>query len=212
MELRGIDVSYWQGLINWEEVKASHMVDFVIIRAGAANKLDKRFKLNVAGCARNGIPYGLYWASYATTPTEAVKEAELLYPYARMCKPDYPLYIDFEEFSLSNLRMARPKLTKAHYGEIIRDIITAWGERIEKLGGYAAFYGNKSFTYNYIGEAMKKRFDYWLAYWSDSAPAYPNRMIQYTNKLRIPGIPTNVDGDICKYDYPALIRGRFNGT
>lgn len=208
----GMDISYWQGDIDWSAVRNSRAVDFVIIRAGSDMKLDQRFKDNVRGCVSQGIPYGLYWASYATSEEEAVSEARLLYRYAKMCMPTYPLYYDYEEFSLSNLKKRYPGKSKAQYRQRIRDIITAWGTTIEILGGYAAIYGNKSFTSNYIGEDMLKRFDYWYANWTNAALNNEYRMVQFTNKGKIPGVNTNVDLDICRYDYPKLIQGRFNGS
>ena len=208
----GIDVSYWQGNIDWNTVRNSRAVDFAIIRAGVDMRLDQKFKENVTGCARNGIPFGLYWASYAATEEEAAAEARMLYQYAKMCMPTYPLYYDYEEFSLVNLKKRFPKKSTAWYRQRIRDIITTWGTTIEILGGYAAIYGNKSFTSNYIGADMLKRFDYWFANWTNAALNNDYRMVQYTNRGKIPGIGSAVDLDICRYDYPKLIQGRFNGT
>ena len=212
MNRTGIDVSYWQGKIDWLTVRNSRAVDFAIIRAGSDKHLDQMFKDNVRGCAGQGIPFGLYWASYAGTPEEAIAEAKLLYHYAKMCMPVLPLYLDFEEFSLQNLKKRFPNKSKAIYRQRIRDIITAWGTTIEMQGGYAAFYANKSFLSNYIGEDMLKRFDFWLANWTEQALNNDYRMVQYTNRGKIPGIGSAVDLDLCRYDYPKLIKGRFNGT
>ena len=72
--LKGIDVSYAQGVIDWEKVKASGLVDFAILRAGygrETTQVDTQFERNYAACKRLGIPVGVYWYSYATTAAEA---------------------------------------------------------------------------------------------------------------------------------------------
>ena len=73
--MKGIDVSKHQGNVNWSHVKADG-VKFAIIRAGygkEAYQKDIQFENNYAGCKSNGIPVGVYWYSYATTPDEARK-------------------------------------------------------------------------------------------------------------------------------------------
>ena len=77
MSMKGIDVSKHQGTVNWSHVKADG-VKFAIIRAGygkQASQKDAQFENNYAGCKSNGVPVGVYWYSYATTPDEARKEA-----------------------------------------------------------------------------------------------------------------------------------------
>ena len=73
--LKGIDVSYWQHNIDWAKVKKAG-VDFAILRCGFGTSSDSTFAKNVAGCKKNGIPYGVYLYSYANTVSEASKEAD----------------------------------------------------------------------------------------------------------------------------------------
>ena len=77
--LKGIDVSYWQGTIDWAKVKKAG-VDFAIIRCGfgsnAKDNDDTKFAANVRGCVKNGIPYGVYLYSHANTVSKANNEAE----------------------------------------------------------------------------------------------------------------------------------------
>ncbi|MBQ1372537.1 MAG: hypothetical protein IIY70_06345, partial [Oscillospiraceae bacterium] len=81
----GIDVSRWQGQIDWKKV--STQIDFAILRVGytgTANPVpveDNTFEENVAGCEANGIPYGVYYYAGATSPEQAVKEAEAVLEY-----------------------------------------------------------------------------------------------------------------------------------
>ena len=75
---KGIDVSKHQGVINWEKVKASGLVDFAILRAGfgkESSQIDVQFERNYSECKRLGIPCGAYWYSYAKTAAEAGQEA-----------------------------------------------------------------------------------------------------------------------------------------
>ena len=78
--LKGIDVSYAQGVIDWEKVKASGLVDFAILRAGygkETSQIDDQFNRNYTACKQLGIPVGVYWYSYATTAAEAEQEAKV---------------------------------------------------------------------------------------------------------------------------------------
>ena len=77
--LMGIDVSYYQGNINWTSVANSGLVDFAIIRTGYggenwSTQKDTCFEQNYSGCVANNIPVGVYHFSYATTPEMAKKE------------------------------------------------------------------------------------------------------------------------------------------
>ena len=81
MATSGIDVSQWQGTINWPQVKGK--VDFALIRAGYGDTLsfpyqiDKMYEANYKGCKQAGIPVGVYFYSYASTAAQAQREAGL---------------------------------------------------------------------------------------------------------------------------------------
>ena len=72
---KGVDVSEWQGNINWSHVKTDG-VKFAIIRAGIGHRVDDQFANNYAGCKSNSVPVGAYWYSKATTVAEAKQEAQ----------------------------------------------------------------------------------------------------------------------------------------
>ena len=98
--LKGIDVSYAQGVIAWEKVKASGLVDFAILRAGygrETTQVDTQFERNYAVCKRLGIPVGVYWYSYATTAAEAEQEAKVCLQTIRGKQFEYPVAFDIEE-------------------------------------------------------------------------------------------------------------------
>ena len=98
MTKHGIDVSEWQGDINWNKVDT----DFCIIRAGygkSVSQKDKKFEVNYSGCKANSIPCGVYWYSYAVTPEEAVSEANACLEIIKGKQFEYPIYFDVEQNS-----------------------------------------------------------------------------------------------------------------
>ena len=94
----GIDVSRWQGVIQWDMVKGE--IDFAILQAGygrLATQKDAQFERNYAECKRLGIPIGAYWFGYATSENEAKLEALACIEVLKDKKLDYPLYYDVED-------------------------------------------------------------------------------------------------------------------
>ena len=123
----GMDVSYAQGSINWEQVKASKKIEFAILRAGygrETSQVDTQFERNYAACKRLGIPVGVYWYSYATTAAEAEQEAKVCLQTIRGKQFEYPVAFDIEE--------AR-SLPQADA------LCTAFCNALEKQGYYAEF-------------------------------------------------------------------------
>ncbi|PWJ48356.1 glycoside hydrolase family 25 protein [Faecalicatena contorta] len=133
---KGIDVSYAQGEINWEKVKADG-IEFAIIQCGFGNdhssQDDKYWERNASECERLGIPYGVYLFSYATNTAMAKSEAEHVLRLIRGRNLSYPVYFDME------IKAVESK-TAAEKGEIAKtfcDIVSAAGY---KVGIYANLY------------------------------------------------------------------------
>ena len=148
----GMDVSYAQGSINWEQVKASGKIEFAILRAGygrETSQVDTQFERNYAACKRLGIPVGVYWYSYATTAAEAEQEAKVCLQTIRGKQFEYPVAFDIEE--------AR-SLPQADA------LCTAFCNALEKQGYYAAIYTFKSALENNISAAIKSRYDIFLSH------------------------------------------------
>ena len=104
MSIHGIDVSQHQGSIDWRKVKASG-IQFAMLRAGyGANTVDGEFERNARGCMEAGIPFGVYWFSYAYTPEMARREAEKCISVIREYKVQYPVCYDFEYDSVRYAR------------------------------------------------------------------------------------------------------------
>ena len=159
--VKGIDVSSYQGTINWSKV--SREADFAIIRVLEASVgEDKCAKANIKGCEENNLSAGCYWFSYALTPEaaedEAQKVVEILDNYKKEFgfKLEYPIFIDIEWSKQVNL------------GEsALREIIEAAGKVIENHGYTFGVYINNS---NY---EMVKGCGYPL--WLTSSESYDNK-------------------------------------
>lgn len=202
MAIRGIDVSVWNGKIDFNKVKASG-IDFVIIRAGYGNgHRDKKFEANYQNARAAGLHVGAYWYSYAASADGAKKEAQGCAKILKGKTFDYPVYFDIEE---------KNQLSK---GKVFcSGLITAFCTEMESLGYYAGFYTSLSALNTAVTDAVKNRFTLWVAQWS-SACSYKGAygLWQYSSKGKIPGISGNVVLDYSYQDFPSIImRGGFNG-
>lgn len=128
-EKKGIDVSKWQGKIDWEKVKADG-VEFAIIRCGYGKNTTSRddgwWEYNVSECERLGIPYGVYLYSYATSISEAQSEAEHTLRLLKGHHPALPVYYDLEDEKVE-------ATGKAMIGEMAKtycDMVASSGYRV----------------------------------------------------------------------------------
>lgn len=198
---KGIDVSKWQGDIDWTMVKNSG-VQFAMIRAtfGWGNdQVDARFIKNYEGAKKVGVAVGAYHYSYAKTPEDAVKEAEHCHSVLKGKKFEYPIAYDMEESSIAALGK-----------EKISAIAKAFCEKMESYGYYVCIYANLYWLNNYFTEEIFKKYDIWLAQWIEK-PTFtrPYGIWQKTSKGRVDGISTNVDLDESYKNYPAIMK--YNG-
>ena len=194
--LKGIDVSYAQGVIDWGKVKASGLVDFAILRAGygkETSQVDKQFERNYSECKRLGIPVGAYWYSYATTAAEAEQEAKVCLQTIRGKQFEYPVAFDIEE---------ERSLPQADA------LCQAFCSVLETAGYYTAIYTFKSALENNISAAVKNRYDIFLSHvgvrQTDYAGSYG--LWQYSWTGCISGISEDVDLDYAYKDYPTMIQ------
>lgn len=203
----GIDVSKHQGNISWGDVKEH--IDFVIIRAGyGKNNIDEKAEYNVKECVRLGIPFGLYWFSYAYTEEMARNEAKYLLQFIKDYVPLYPLYFDFEYDSEKYAKKNGVTVTN----ELLRKMATAFCEELENAGYYAGIYANNDYAVNKYGNEIFKKYDIWFARWGVENPGRATHLWQYTDQGKINGIPTKVDKNYCYIDFPAIIKSKgLNG-
>lgn len=195
---KGIDVSYFQGDIDWNAVKKSG-IDFVIIRAGYGRLIsqkDEKFEEYYAGAKAAGLMIGTYWFSYALSAAEARIEADCFLEAIKGKTFDYPLFYDVE--------------VENQIG-VVNEIIPAFLEKIKAVGYYVGLYTYYSMSKS-ISDQIKNTYDVWIAHTGvDKTPYTGHTMWQYSWDLRNPGIPSSyihgLDGNYCYVDYPAKIKG-----
>lgn len=188
------DISTWQGGINYNEIRKR--TNYVILRAGFDITKDNRFEEHYNNL--QGLHLGAYWYSYAQSTEQARAEARKCLEVINGKKFDLPIYLDMEDPSIAGLSSAT-----------LDAIVRAFGEEIEKAGYYFGVYCNLNWYNNKLsGSELNKRFDWWIAYWSDDAPdpAYGinNGIWQFTSKYNLDGYI--IDADYIFKDYPTIIR------
>lgn len=199
--MNGIDVSKWQGAIDWNKVKASG-VKFVIIRAGYGIQVDPRFEQNYAEATAAGLRVGAYWYSYALNNSAAATEAECCKRTLAGKRFEMPIYYDIEEHN---------QLVKS--AAFVSGLITTFCTEMEKVGYFTGFYMSRSPLQNKTTEDVRKRFAIWAAEYA-SRLNYSGTvgMWQKSATGMVYGISGNVDLDECYIDYPSIIKnGGFNG-
>ncbi|MCD7827313.1 MAG: dockerin type I domain-containing protein [Clostridiales bacterium] len=198
---KGIDVSYAQGTIDFTKLKGN--VDFVIIRCGYggdySSQDDKQWLNNVKGCEDNGIPYGVYLYSYATTTAKAKSEAAHAIRLLKGHTPDYPVFLDLEESSIS-------ALGKSAILSIAKTFCTA----IEDAGYTYGTYANKNWFTNYLTDSWYDTHTKWIAQYN-STVTYTGSydLWQYSSTGKVSGISGNVDMNYC---YTSFIKGDADGS
>lgn len=201
MEFKGIDVSKWNGNINWSKVKNAG-IDFAMIREGFGvknpNQIDKKFKENILGAKNSGVNIGVYHYSYACSAEEATDEAHFCLENIQDLQPEYPVVIDIED--KSQLKLTTHERT---------DIVKAFCEEIEKAGYYAMFYCNLNWLNNYLyKDELTQKYDLWLAQWNIGSPSHECGIWQYSSTGNIDGTNGYVDLNISYKNYPEIIKNK----
>ena len=189
----GIDVSSYQGQIDFEAVKASG-VDFVIIRLAYRGYetgrivFDKMAFDNLEGAAAAGLDIGVYFFSQAITPEEAEEEAYFVLEAIKDYDLAMPIVYDWESVSNPDARTAdmdRETLTKC---------CKAFLETVHGAGYRSMLYFNRRQSQYHMDISALKDYEFWLAAYTDRMEfPYKVGMWQYTNMGRVPGIEGDVD-------------------
>lgn len=190
----GIDVSEFQGNINWKKVKESG-VEFAFVRLGyrgygnAGNIVkDRKFAQNVEQANQNNIKIGIYFFSQAINTKEAIEEAKYVINNIKDKNITYPICFDLEKIKFDTAR------TDNLTSEEITQITIAFCDEIKKAGYRPLIYGNsKTFTTRMQLE-MLDDYEKWYADYL-ATPLYPYDFSfwQYSEKGKVNGIDTNVD-------------------
>lgn len=203
MSIKGLDVSEFQGVIDWERVKAAGY-QFAMLRAGYGfGTLDTQFRRNAAECNRIGLPIGVYWFCYAISPETAVQEADGCIKALSSYRLDYPVCYDIEQATVTYAAENGVFLTAS----LATQIVQAFCKRVEELGYYAMFYSNRNFLNTYFPADLSERYALWYAYYNSQFDGTNCGIWQYTSEGSVPGITGNVDLDEGYIDYPSVIRG-----
>lgn len=195
---RGIDVSSYQGNIDWTKVRP--FIDFAIIRCGWGNDIrrqdDVYFERNAEQCKALNIPFGVYLYSYATNLDEARSEVHHTLRLIRDKKLEYPIFLDVE----SKRQMALPK-------KDLTEIVKYYCEEMQKEGYYVGIYSSLYRFKSNLDSRELDKFDKWVAEWNANF-TYDGKagMWQNTSYEEVAGINGRVDGDVAFYDYPKIIR------
>lgn len=196
----GIDVSYYQGNIDWKKVKNSG-VEFVIIRVGyrgygSAGTLveDPKFKTYLDGATKSGLKVGVYFYTQAITTAEAQAEAKFVLDRIKGYSLQMPVYYDIESVDYDTGRLDSAGLSKAQKTALC----TAFCDTIIKSGYSAGVYANYTWLNYYIdGAGLGKKYPIWLAHYTSNTN-YDQRMDmwQYSGSGTVSGISAYTDVNV----------------
>ncbi len=215
---KGVDISYAQSDINLSTIKSADY-RWVMIRCAQGTRItDDWFATNVKKAEAQGMPWGVYLLTEATTTAQAKAEVALADKLIKAqikkgYKPSLPIAIDIEEAGFKDCNYTPAVLT---------EIARVWVTEMKKLGYYPMIYTGYYELRDYISSAVVNSCDIWLAEWG----AYPDYrksnlgLWQYSdgdtdlveNRPLIPGVGIAVDKDKAYKDYPTIIKkGGYNG-
>lgn len=204
--MKVIDVSHWQGDINFASVR-SELIEGVIIKAGGSDAgfyTDSKFNINYENAKANNLNVGAYYfvGKKCLSKNDGIKDAERFINIIKDKTFELPLYIDIE---------VQPN----GYKEGVTDAIFGFCETLEKAGYFAGVYASDISGYknkiNY--DRIKTRFTLWVARYG-SKPTYVKSydVWQYSSKGKIYGIDGYVDLNECYKDFPSIMKNKgYNG-
>ncbi len=191
----GLDVSKWQGEINFEKLKKAG-VEFIIIRVGSTRGtggeyyLDEYFKKNIEGANKAGIEVGIYFYSYANTKEYAEQDAKWVLEQLQGHQVDLPVAFDWEDWSNFN------DYEVSFYG--LSEVATTFLDTIESGGYKGSLYSSKYYLENIW---MTTKYPVWLAHYTSKTNYQGDYFLwQLCNNGRVDGIKGDVDIDIMYLD------------
>ena len=187
---RGIDVSKWNGNIDWKAVKNSG-IEYVIIRSGYRGSSqgalieDPKFRTNIKGASEAGLKVGVYFFTQAVSESEAVEEASMVLEQIKGYKISYPIFLDVEASGGRGDKVDKTTRTA---------VCKAFCQTIQNAGYTAGIYANKTWLSEKMDAGSLNSYKIWLAQYAEK-PTYSGKyeLWQYQSKGRVTGISGNVD-------------------
>ena len=205
MTIKGIDVSHWQGKIDFKKVKYSG-IDFVIIKAGGSDRgfyKDPMFETNYREAKAAGLSVGAYYFvgknfyGYESGVSDAKRFADIILGK----QFDYPIFLDVET-------------TDARYKEAATDAAIAFCQTLERAGYFVGIYASDISGYREkLNHDRIMSYTHWVArYGKDPEACKEYSIYQHSSKGSVPGISGSVDLDTSRVDFPGIIKEKgFNG-
>ena len=203
---RYIDVSRYQGEIDWAQVAAAGYKGAMLKTVSTNRKLSKRadglyidptFETNYRNAKAAGLDVGVYYYTYATSEAMADAELALVRDAVRGKELTLPLAVDVEDNKIKQL------------STLDLSNLTAYAlEQVEKMGFYAQLYTYTGYSYELDMGRLANRWDVWLADYTGKTPkvAFKYNAHQHTSKGSVPGISDPVDLNVTTLNYPKIIR------
>lgn len=197
MSTKLIDISYWQGNLDFKKLKSAG-INYIILRAGYGTTKDSRFDQYAKACQSVGIKIiGAYWFTYALNVAQAKNEAKLCMD---ICKP-YNIQRIFYDFEYDTVKKAKAKGVNLGSKEC-NDFTIAFCDTVKAAGLEPGYYCNTDYYKNMYSDRVKnKGYIFWLAHYkadySYHETPIPCDIFQYSSRARVSGFNQNFDGDIC---------------
>ena len=203
---RYIDVSRYQGKIDWAQVAAAGYKGAMLKTVSTNRKLSKRadglyidptFETNYRNAKAAGLDVGVYYYTYATSEAMADAELALVREAVRGKELTMPVCVDVEENKLKKLSTLD-----------LTNVVAYALEQVEKMGFYAQLYTYTGYSYELDMGRLANRWDVWLADYTGKTPkvSFKYTAHQHTSKGSVPGISRTVDLNVTTLNYPKIIR------
>lgn len=205
-EVLGIDVSHYQGKIDWREVRADNRV-FAIMKCqyeAQSHRIDETFEYNYSEAGKNDIARGVYIYIARASIVDPVGDANALLGHLKGRKLEYGIWLDLEDASLRSQGKA-----------FIRDLAYTYADIFMRAGYFVGIYCNRDWYINVIHDDLKRDFDFWIARYprndtgvynpqSSLKPNYKMAVAwQYSSKGNVSGVKTRCDLDV---DYDGVVK------
>ena len=210
--IAGVDISGFQGYVDWEAVKNAGY-DFAMIRVGFRTygggelHLDDMFETNIQGAQAAGLDVGVYFYSQAISTEEANEEADIVLDAISGYDITYPVVFDWEVVTTDSARTDDVSV------ETLADMCVSFCERVKAEGYTPMVYQNRVTAMKKLDLPRIKDYDFWLAEYDDCPTYYYGfSMWQYANDADVPGIEDKADVNLCFVDYANGGKSLFAGS